>query len=338
MTKNKAILYIGNDLTKKSKYNSTMETLSQLLRKEKFTVYKSSSNRNKIFRLIEMCLSVIMYRNKIAYVLIDTFSTTNFYYAFVTSQLSRIFGIKYIPIIHGGNLPHRIATSKFFSKLIFKYSYKNVAPSGYLKHEFEKRGYTSVLIPNVITIEDYKFKERKILKPKLLYVRAFAAIYNPTMAVEVLSGLKKIYPMATLCMIGPDKDGTLEKVKHLAANLKLLDSIEFTGVLTQKEWHLKSEGFDVFINTTNVDNTPLSVIEAMALGLPIVSTNAGGLSYLLDNGTDAILVDKGDASQMINSIDSLLKGEGIKLAKKARLKAESFDWLRVKEKWFSILK
>ena len=335
---NKTILYIGNNLAKKTNYATSMDVLSRLLSIEGFTIYKSSSKSNTFFRLLEMCYDLVRYRSKVDYVLIDTFSTTNFYYALLTSQLCRFFSLKYLPILHGGNLPYRLKQNPRLSSLIFKNSYQNIAPSGYLKYEFEKEGFKTILIPNVIPIANYTFKERKKIAPKLLYVRAFAKIYNPSMAVEVLKELKKTYPKAILCMIGPDKDGTLDDVLQLINTYKLQDSIEITGVLSKEEWHEKSDDYDIFINTTNVDNTPISIIEAMALGLPIVSTNVGGLPYLIENNRDGILVDKNNAIAMSMRIIEIVDKNSISLAKKARIKAEFFDWSSVRNQWLNILK
>jgi len=337
MKETKRILYIGNNLVGKTKYTTTMETLSSLLSSEKFTVYKSSNKINKVLRLLDMCFSIFKYKNKIDYILIDTYSTSNFYYALITSQIARFFNKKYLLILHGGNLPHRLDTSKRASYLIFNNSYKNISPSGYLKYEFEKRGHQTTLIPNVIPIEEYNFKKRTKIQPKLLYVRAFADIYNPKMAIQVLFEIQKKHPSAKLCMIGPDRDGSLKGVKTLVSELKLEDSVEFTGVLTKKEWHKKSEGYDIFINTTNVDNTPISVIEAMALGLPIVSTDVGGLPYLISNNNDGILVQKENPSKMANAILKLIEENDQTLAVNAREKAMRFCWNVVKTKWFEIL-
>lgn len=335
--KNKRILYIGNDLAQKTKYNTTMQTLSSYFEKEGITVFRFSNRRNKIFRLLDMCLAVVRYCRKVDYMLIDTFSTQNFYYAFLTSQIARVLQLKYIPILHGGNLPARLDRSKRMSSMIFSNSYNNIAPSNYLKTAFEKRGYPTTLIPNIVEIEEYVFKERKELQPKLLWVRAFKDIYNPMLAAAVLAEVKKEYPKALLCMIGPVKDDTYEKTKQLARSLDVFDDIEFTGVLPKEEWHRKSENFDVFINTTNVDNTPVSIMEAMALGIPIVSTNVGGLPYLIDDGIDGILVPKDDPKEMSNAIVRMLKTNDIHLAKNGREKVEKFSWHYVKNQWSSIL-
>ena len=331
------ILYIGNNLVEKTNYATSMDILSSLLKLEGFAIYKSSSKSNKILRLLEMCFAVFHYRTKVNYVLIDTYSTSNFYYALLTSQLCRLFRLKYLPILHGGNLPYRLHHNPTLSSLIFNNSFQNIAPSGYLKHEFEIKGYTTLLIPNVIPIIKYNFKNRLRLLPKLLYVRSFAKIYNPTMAIEVLKELKKTYSKAVLCMVGPDKDGTLNDVQLLIDRYELHDSVEITGVLSKSEWHKKSEEFDIFINTTNVDNTPISVIEAMALGLPVVSTNVGGLPYLIDDNKDGVLVDKEQPILMAKKIVEIIEENKSSFAKMARCKVENFDWSVVRRQWLKLL-
>jgi glycosyltransferase involved in cell wall biosynthesis len=330
----KKILYIGTYLTKKNNYNSSISTLSSLLINEGYSVRISSDKQSKIIRLLDMIKATIKHRNY-DYILIDTFSTSNFYYALIVSQIARIFKIRYIPILRGGNLPNRLDDTSFLSYLIFNHSYINVAPSDYLKYEFEKRNYNTVLIPNIININKYPFKNRVKLKPNLLYVRAFDKIYNPIMAVKVLERLKQKYKNAKLCMIGPFKDDSIDKVKQYIKDKNLSDFIEITGVLPKEQWHKKSKEYDIFINTTNYDNTPVSVMEAMALGLPVVSTNAGGLPYLIDNNIDGILVSKNNIKQMSNAIINLIETPELssKIIKSARKKVEHFDWEYVKNKW-----
>jgi len=333
----KVIIYIGNDLSKKSNYNSTMNTLSCLLEKEGYRIIRSSGKQNKLIRILDMCITVVKYSKKADYVLIDTFSTLNFYYALIVSQLTRAINLKYIPILHGGNLPNRLNNNPLLCKVIFKNSYKNIAPSMYLKTHFEGKSYKTIYIPNVIQIEDYPYKERKELSPNLLWVRAFDKIYNPQMAIEVLYHLKKVYPEAKLCMVGPVKDNSFQKCKNMVAKYSLDTSVSFTGVLKKEEWHNLSRNYDVFINTTNVDNTPVSVMEAMALGIPVISTNAGGLPFLIENNVDGVLVEKNNPEMMTKAIEELIEEKNYQLSFNARKKVENFGWNKVKKQWFSIL-
>jgi glycosyltransferase involved in cell wall biosynthesis len=334
------ILYIGNDLSKKSKYQSTMATLSGLLEMEEFHVYRASSLNNKTLRMLEMLWTVFNLKNQVQFILIDTYSTSNFYFAFLTSQLARLLRKKYIPILHGGDLPKRLDRNPLLSKMIFKNSFTNVAPSGYLQFEFEKRDYPTIFIPNILNISTYTFKKRSQLQPKLLWVRAFAHLYNPKMAIQVLNQLKPVYPDATLCMVGPDKgDGSYQDTQALVAQLKLSDSVTFTGVLPKEQWHALSVDYDIFINTTTIDNTPVSVMEAMALGLPIISTNVGGIPYLINDGEDGLLVNNADVIGMTQAVERLIHERQMveMMTIYARKKAESFDWRVVREQWMSVL-
>ena len=149
----KSLLYIGNKLSDHGYTLTSIETLGTFLEGEGFNVYYASSKKNKIWRMLEMIIKTIRYAKKVDYVLIDTYSTKNFWYAFIISQLCRILNLKYIPKLHGGNLPNRIIRSKYFSNLIFKNAYVNIAPSYYLFEAFKKVGYTNLsYIPNTIDV------------------------------------------------------------------------------------------------------------------------------------------------------------------------------------------
>jgi glycosyltransferase involved in cell wall biosynthesis len=334
----KNLLYIGNRLSKHGVTPTTIETLGPLLEREGFTVAYASSQRNQFLRLVDMLWSVFINR-KTDYVLIDTYSTTNFWYAFATSQLCRLLGLKYIPILHGGNLVSRLQKNPRICKMIFGYSHKNVAPSLYLMEQFKEQGFQNLIyIPNVIEIKNYSFLERKNAAPKLLWVRAFAEIYNPLMAIAVFFKIKQQYPEATLCMVGPDKDGSLFRTQQRAKELGL--DVLFRGKLSKPEWITLSEKYDIFLNTTHFDNMPVSVMEAMSLGLAVVSTNVGGIPFLLKNKEDALLVPDNDVDAMVLAIGELIENRDlfVQLVNNARHKSVGFDWESVKHQWAAILK
>lgn len=337
MQKTIKILYIGNKLSQHGFNKTTVETLGEDLAREGFAVVSVSSKKNFFLRLLEM-VWVTLTESKIDYVLIDTYSSKAFWFAFFCSQIARIRKLKYIPILHGGDLPNRLNNNPKLSKAVFKNAYKNVAPSNYLKSVFEKNGSQNVIyIPNTIEIVNYNFKKRKKIEPKLLWVRAFASIYNPEMAIKVLAKLKKNYSNASLAMVGPDKDGSMETTKILAKKLNV--EVCFTGKLSKEDWWKLSEEYDVFINTTHFDNTPVSVMEAMALGLPIVSTNVGGIPFLVENNKTALLVNDNSVNEMVNSIQRLIEDENLTnlLSENGRKLAETWDWNKVKEQWKNLL-
>ena len=335
----KRLLYVGNKLSKHGNTATSIETLGVFLESEGFEVYYASSKKNKILRILDMIWSTLKYANKVDYVLIDTYSTINFWYAFIISQLCRLLSVKYITKLHGGNLPNRIKKSRNFCDMIFQNAHINVAPSNYLFKAFENNGYDKLIyIPNTIELQNYSFKKRESVTPKLLWVRSFAKIYNPTMAVKVLFGLKNEFPQAVLCMVGPVKDESYQETVQLIKELEI--DVVFTEKLSKAEWAELSKQYDIFINTTHFDNTPVSVIEAMALGLPVVSTNVGGIPFLLKHQDNALLVPDNDVEKMINEIKKLLNNPKLanQVSENARIFVGDFDWEVVKKQWFELLK
>ncbi len=304
-----------------------------------FKVYYAGTKKYQFLRLLQMFFRILTIGKRVDYILIDTYSSNAFWYAYLSGRLAVFLSIKYIPILHGGDLPTRLMRSKKACDKLFSNSYINVAVSGYLQNVFANHGYRVTLIPNNIDISNYPFNKRTHPKPNLIWVRAFSKIYNSKMAVDVLAELLKAYPDAELCMVGPDKDGSLKEFTEYAGKKGVDTHIKITGKLTREEWTRLSEHYDFFINTTNVDNTPVSVIEAMALGLIVVSTNPGGIPFLLEATKEAKIVNVGDAAAMSKEISYIIENSSVarEMARAARLKAESFDSARVMKLWTKLL-
>lgn len=338
MRPKKNLLYIGNKLAAHGTPPAAIDSLSINLEQEGYSVITASSKQNKVIRLLDMVFTTIRNRNHIDLVLIDTYSTQNFQYAVVIATLCRLFKLPYIPILHGGNLPNRLKRNKGLSKKLFGKAFTNVAPSKYMMQQFKEAGFNNIThIPNTIEISDYQFQLRHSVAPKLLWVRSFSEIYNPQLALKILEMLRKKGMEASLCMVGPDKDGSLKQCEKIAIELNL--PVTFPGLLQKKEWIELSKDYNIFINTTNFDNMPVSVMEAMALGMPVISTNVGGLPFLIDNEENGVLVPANNAVAFVDAITELCNNpEKVKnLTQNARTKMEGFDWEKIKHCWIKLL-
>lgn len=331
------IIYVDNFLTGHGHTPTTGTNLVHLFREEGYKVITTSNRQNQFFRLFDMLYTIIA-NSRNSVVLIATYSTSAFYFAWACGICSRLFHIPYIPCLHGGNLPGRIIRSPKMAQQLFGNSLINVAVSGYLQKCMEDNRWKSVVIPNSIIIKAYNYKFRSHCSPNLLWVRSFHQIYNPQLAVRILSTLSHKYPGATLTMVGPDKDGSLGDCKELANKLGVEKLIRFTGLLTRDEWLKIAADCDIFINTTNFDNLPVSVVEAMALGMVTISTNVGGVPFLIDNKQNGLLVPVGDEPAFITATEHVLEDEELsgKLSSAARRKAEEFGWCQVSKSWKSL--
>lgn len=337
-----SLIYIGNFLgNQKGFYAGPNQWMVDSFQHAGYAVKYTSSKLNKFSRLWDIAQLIITERKKTKLAFIDTYSTQAFYFACFAAWLCSVLGLNYVLILHGGNLPSRFQKSANLVNWIFKNAFQIVAPSAYLQ-QMSVEAYLPkpIVIPNPIAIENYTFKQRKQLKPSLLWVRSLQSIYNPTMAILVVEKLKEKYPTINLTMVGPDKENILPSLKELVKSKSLERHIAFTGKLSLKEWTVLAEQHDIFINTTHIDNTPVSVLEAMALGLPVVSTNVGGIPYILDNNEDALLCNDNDIDAMASAIELLLTNANLttKISHSARTKIEkNYSSSSILKQWIELI-
>jgi glycosyltransferase involved in cell wall biosynthesis len=140
--------------------------------------------------------------------------------------------------------------------------------------------------------------------------------------------------------VGPDKgDGTLAAAHAEVERRNLRRHVRLLGAVSKEQVPACLNQADIFLNTTNFDNTPVSVLEAMACGLCVVSTNVGGIPYLLDHEQDSLLVPAGDAEACAGAVSRLLSDAGLaaRISEGARRKAAASDWERVVPEWQRVL-
>ena len=333
------VLYFGNMLSRHGYTKTAIENLKPKFI-NLFNISFYSHISNPFLRLLDMIFSFIIKRKSTRLILIDTYSSKAFYYSFCIGILSHIFNVPYIPILHGGDLLSRLKRSSGMFRILLNNAYLIISPSRYLIDSLQSLDKQIIYIPNFIEINQYPYRYRKKIKPHLLWVRSFDKIYNPKMAIYVVNELLKKYPTAILTMVGPEKDGTQEICKKLSEKLGINKNINFTGILNREDWISLSEKSDIFINTTHIDNLPVSIIEAMALGFPIISTNVGGINYLLKDRQNGLLVDDNDVHGMVERIYNLIEDQELssQLSNNARKTSMEYAWNKIEPKWTKIIR
>jgi glycosyltransferase involved in cell wall biosynthesis len=215
-----------------------------------------------------------------------------------------------------------------------------VVPSGYLMAEMRPYGGRFQVIPNALDLSAYPFRQRQNPQVRLLWLRAFQKMYNPRLALQVAAELLPEYPELQLIMAGPDKgDGSWQGMPQLARELGLADRVIFQERVPKLDVPAWLNRGDIFLNTTLVDNAPVTVTEAMACGLCVVSSNVGGISSLLEHEKDAMLVPSDASEAMVAAVRRILTEPGLaeRLSRNARQKAEQFDWTLILPQWEALL-
>jgi glycosyltransferase involved in cell wall biosynthesis len=328
------VLLVGNFLSASGGSRGVCEELAVRLADTGTTVFTTSRQPVRLLRLWDMLSTIYKRRQQYAVAQVDVYSGPAFLWAEAACWLLRRLNKPFILTLHGGNLPvfaHRHAKRV---RHLLAAAAAVTTPSRYLLEQMGVyRGGLRLLL-NALELNRYEFHLREQAKPTLTWLRAFHEIYNPSLAPRVAGLLAAKFPEVQLTMIGPDKgDGSLQRTQE-AASLRKVQLILPGGVPKEKvaPWLNRA---DIFLNTTNVDNAPVSVVEAMACGLCVVSTNAGGLPYLLEEGHNALLVPRDNAEAMTGAVNRLITNPELarKLSQNSRAKAEEHDWSRILPQW-----
>ena len=333
------LCFIGHMLGRNPGHVTTQgQVIADLFAGEGFEVTAVSSKLNRLLRLSEVVFTLVRGWRRYDVVVLETFSGLSFVMADVVSLICKLLGLPLVMVLHGGNLPAFAQKRARWVRRVLNRAGKIVAPSEFIAAKFRRLGFEVGVIPNSIEINRYPFQERKKIRPRLIWMRSFHPIYNPEMAVRVLARLRQALPEAKLTMAGVDK-GLRHQVEDLAAEMNLSDSIRFVGFLDHDGKLAEFSESDIYLNTNRIDNMPVSVIEARALGLPVVATDVGGLRYMINHGEDGFLVPDNDDDEMVAAIRGLIEDPHLanRVSRSGRELAELSDWRRVRAQWIALL-
>lgn len=339
--KQTTILFIGDHVDLPGRNRNVWHVLPEKLNELGWNTILTSDKGHKFSRLIDILSSIYRKRKHYHLAIIDVFSGKAFTWSVLGSLLLRIVNKPYILWLHGGNLPHFSLKYRRVISIIFKYAYRVIAPSGYLRDAFKNIRNDIQIIPNPIDISQFNFRLREKCDPKLVWVRSFHKIYDPLSAVESLALILPEYPDASLVMVGPDKrDGSLEEVKQWVLKKGIADRITITGGVAKEDVPFWLDQGDVFLNTSVVDNMPSSINEALASGLCVVSTNVGGISRMIDDGREGILVPAGDVTALASAVKRILQDDHLasSLSLNGRCSVEHLAWSAITPQWEAVLR
>jgi glycosyltransferase involved in cell wall biosynthesis len=249
--------------------------------------------------------------------------------------IAKLYGTKIVLNYHSGELAHHIETWKKTALPTMRKFDKIVVPSQFLVDVYAKYGLKASAIFNFVDSANFKFCEREILKPIFLSNRNFEAHYNVGDCLRAFQIIQKRFASAKLYIAG---FGTEEvKLKDLVKELKL-ENVEFVGKIPNEEMARLYEKADIYLNTSIVDNMPLSFIEAFSCGLPIVSYSTGGIPYLVETGETGLLVEPQDFENLAQKAIFLLGNQEFakKLIAKAHAEVVKYSWENVREQWLEL--
>jgi glycosyltransferase involved in cell wall biosynthesis len=334
-------LIVGNFLSASVGIRSVAEEVTDRLEGRGWKLITTSSRRTRIMRLPDMVSTTWARRHDYQAAAVEVYSGAAFFWAEAVCTALRCAGKPYMLVLHGGNLPLFAKTWPRRVGRLLRGANVVATPSAYLASELNRFGVEIRMLPNAIELARYPFSVRAHPSPRLVWLRAFHRIYNPGLAVGVLHRLHAEFPEIRLIMAGPDKgDGTLQQVQALGRELGVSSRVEFPGALQKLGIPAFLSAGDILLNSTDAESFGVGVLEALACGLCVVSTNVGGLPYWLNHEENCLLVGRDNPDEMASAVRRLLTDSQLaeRLSRQGRALAAQYDWSSVLPKWEALLR
>ena len=334
-------LIVSNFLSRTLGNRAVCEDLAENLRSRGWPVLTTSARAAPVARVGEMVSTAIAARRRYRVAQVDVFSGAAFLWAEAACSALRVARRPFVLSLHGGNLPAFAGRYPDRVGRLLRSAQAVTAPSPYLRDSLRPFRGDIILLPNALDLSAFAFRLRRCPKPRLMWLRAFHRKYNPSLAVRVLASLTDEFPDTTLTMIGPDRgDGSLEETLRLAAELGVAARLHLPGAVSRPQLARQLANGDIFLNTTAYESFGVSVMEAAALGLCVVSTNVGALPSIWTHGCDALLVPPNDVAAMARAVRRILIDPSVAagLSGLGRQRAERCDRSLVMPRWETLLR
>ena len=313
------------------------EILARLLEHKGYDIHIASKNKNRYIRILDVIRILIIRAFSYQIQCLQVFGGLSFVVEDIASFLAKQLHKRIIMVARGGALPEFFKKYPQWGRRVFKRADVIVCPSRYLADFFESRGYPVTVIPNGIDVHRYPYRCRTVVRPKIFWMRAYHEIYNPWLAIRVAEKLIPKFPDFHLTMAG-QKKGLEIKLQKYVDKKRLNDHITILGYADFATKVRLFQDNDIYINTNRIDNVPVSVLEALACGLPVVATRVGGIPYLLEHNQTALFVHDNDRDEMARAICRLIEEPGLAehLSINGRKYVEQFDWENILNRWESL--
>lgn len=238
-----------------------------------------------------------------------------------------------VPVVvnyRGGEAAEFLRRSEAAVRVSMRRAARLIVPSGFLQQVFGAHGLAAEVVPNVVDLHRFRpASTRPTSPPRLLVARNLEIIYDNETALRAFALVLRQHPLARLTVAGTGPLAT--PLQTLATTLGIAAQVDFVGRVERDAMAELLRASTLAINPSRVDNTPNSVLEALACGVPVVSTDVGGVPFIVEDGVTALLVPPRDPPAMAAALLRLLDDQAlaVRMATAGLLQVQRYTWLQV---------
>lgn len=269
------------------------------------------------------------------YDVIHIFSAS--YFSFILAPapallISKLYGKKTILNYRSGEADDHLSRAGRLVFRMLRCADQIIVPSGYLVDVFARFGLAAAPIYNISDFSQFRRRERDHAEPNIIVARNLQPLYDVETSIRAFALVQQKHPMASLVVVGEGSEA--KRLKKLVAELGV-DNVEFTGRVERSMIAELFDRADLFLNSSVIDNMPVAIIEAFYAGLPVVTTDAGGIPYFVKDGENGLVVPMRDWQGLAQAALRLLSDDDLRsrLIDGGRKTASECSWEAVKTKW-----
>jgi glycosyltransferase involved in cell wall biosynthesis len=248
--------------------------------------------------------------------------------------VARLLGRPILLNYHSGEAPDHLGRSWIARRTLQRHVDVNVVPSPFLQRVLASFRIEAQVVANTIDLRAFAYRVRDPVRPQFLSTRNFEPLYNVACVLRAFARIQTRYPDAELTLVGGGSQEPMLRALALELGLR---NVAFAGAVAPAEIARYYASADVYLQAPSIDNMPLSVLEAFASGLPVVSTDVGGVPAILTDGVHGLLAPDNDADRLAAQAIRLLEQPGLarRLAEAAHHTCRQYDWSVVREGWLA---
>lgn len=249
--------------------------------------------------------------------------------------VGRLRGTPVVVNYRGGYAGEFLARQAAWIRFSMRRAARLVVPSGFLREVFAGYGMTAGIVPNIIDIARFKPANDSAGSPVILVSRNLEPVYDIASAIKAFKILKDTLPDARLVIAGNGPEEA--RLKVLVEDFRLADSVQFAGRVDTADMPALYRSARVSLNSSRIDNMPNSVLEALAAGVPVVSTRVGGVPFIVEDEKTALLVEPGNPAEMAAAMQRVLTDHALaKNLRQAGLEAaQLYTWEKIRPLLFA---
>jgi len=249
--------------------------------------------------------------------------------------IAKLYGKRVILHYHSGEAEDHLSHWYWMAAPVIRLADVVIAPSDYLVDVFARFGLRAQAIFNIAAPDEYRFRGRRPLRPVFFTSRSHEPLYNVPCVLRAFALIQRRYPEAWLTVGGDG--GERRRLEQLARELKLRNTT-FTGLIPSDRMPAVYDAHDIYLTATDIDNMPNSITECFAAGLPVVTTNAGGVPYIVRHEETGLMVGRDNHEALAANAIRLLEDQELAaaIARRAREECAQYAWPQIKGQWLAV--